>query len=70
MRKYMWFYRLYGELSHAIKSAYVECGIIHTGLREKRALHITYMKKTNARRRLGAHSVQALLNSQMYNFSI
>lgn len=67
----MWFYKLYGELSHAIKSAYLECGIIHTELIEKREpLQITYMKKTNARSQLGAHSVQALFNSQMYNFSI
>lgn len=54
MRKYMQFYRLYGELSLSI----FRCGIIHTGLIEKREpLQITYMKKTNAGSQPGAHLV-------------
>ena len=58
MKKYMWSYKLYSELSHAIKSDYLECGIIPIGLMEKRELLQTiYTKKKNARSQLGARSV-------------
>lgn len=38
MRRYMEFYRLYGELSHHMKPEHLECRITYIGLMEKREL--------------------------------